>query len=89
MNELPILLYPHHVQKLLGIGSTKFYELVKLPDFPKPRNLFGGKRSVYLRKEIEAWVSNLSQTEVKRGTRGRYVGRISKVNAQSTTTKNN
>ncbi|HRD69212.1 MAG TPA: AlpA family phage regulatory protein [Legionella sp.] len=68
MNELPILLYPHHVQKLLGIGSTKFYELVKLPDFPKPRDLLG-KRSIYLRKEIEDWVSNLAPTEVKKNWR--------------------
>ena len=65
MNELQILLYPHHVQKLLGIGSTKFYELVKLPDFPKPRNLLG-KRSIYLRTEIESWANNLAPTAVKK-----------------------
>ncbi len=77
MKELPILLYPNHVQKLLGIGSTKFYELVKLPNFPKPRNLLG-KRSVYLRKEIEAWANDLAKTEVKKGTGGRYVHNTSK-----------
>lgn len=64
MNELPLLLYPHQVQKLLGIGSTKFYELVKLSNFPKPRDLIG-KRSIYLRIEIEDWVRNLATTEVK------------------------
>lgn len=66
MNELPILLYPKQVQKLLGVGSTKFYELVKLPDFPKPRNLSNGKRPVYLKAEIEAWVNKLEPLEVKK-----------------------
>jgi predicted DNA-binding transcriptional regulator AlpA len=68
MKDLPILLYPHDVQKLLGIGSTKFYELVKFPDFPKPRDLLG-KRSIYLRKEIEDWANNLAPTEVKKNWR--------------------
>ncbi|KTD24117.1 helix-turn-helix transcriptional regulator [Legionella maceachernii] len=58
MSELPILLYPKHVQKVLGVGPTKFYELAKLPDFPKPRNPLG-KRPMYLRKEIEDWAINL------------------------------
>lgn len=68
MNEPSILLYPRQVQKLLGIGATKFYELVKLPDFPKPRDLLG-KRSIYLRKEIEDWASNLAPTEVNKNWR--------------------
>ncbi|WP_298625663.1 hypothetical protein [uncultured Legionella sp.] len=59
MNEQAILLYPKQAQKLLGIGTTKFYELVKLPDFPKPRNPLG-KRPMYLRKEIEDWAHNLN-----------------------------
>lgn len=87
MNELPILLYPHHVQKLLGIGPTKFYEIVKLSDFPKPRNLLG-KRSVYLRNEIEEWANNLEKIEVKKGHGGRYVGSLSKTDTQSITKEN-
>ncbi|CAM3001219.1 helix-turn-helix transcriptional regulator [Legionella worsleiensis] len=87
MNELPILLYPNQAQKLLGIGTTKFYELVKLPDFPKPRNLFGGKRSVYLRNEIEEWATNLAKTEVKQGNGGRY-GRTPKDDTQPIATQN-
>ncbi len=59
LNEQAILLYPKQAQKLLGIGTTKFYELVKLPDFPKPRNPLG-KRPMYLRKEIEDWAHNLN-----------------------------
>ncbi|EHL31225.1 helix-turn-helix transcriptional regulator [Legionella drancourtii] len=58
MKEESLLLYPKQVQKLLGIGTTKFYELNKLPDFPKPRNPLG-KRPMYLRKEIEEWTVGL------------------------------
>ncbi|BCA94583.1 hypothetical protein TUM19329_09440 [Legionella antarctica] len=60
-DDKPLLLYPYQARKLLGVQSTKFYELVKLPDFPKPRNPLG-KRPMYLRKEIEAWVNNLAET---------------------------
>ena len=89
MSESSILLYPNLVQKLLGIGTTKFYELVKLPDFPKPRNLIDSKRSVYLRKEIIEWANNLEKTVVKEGTGGRYANRrISKADAGLITTQN-
>lgn len=57
MKEEPLLLYPNQAQKFLGIGSTKFYELVKLETFPKPR--FPSKRAMYLREELENWVKNL------------------------------
>ena len=59
-NELPVLLYPNQAQQFLGIKATKFYELVKLPDFPKPRNPLG-KRPMYLRKELEKWANNLAE----------------------------
>ncbi|BCA93800.1 hypothetical protein TUM19329_01610 [Legionella antarctica] len=60
MKDLPsLLLYPNEARNLLGVRTTKFYELVKLPDFPKPRNPLG-KRPMYLRKEIEDWASNLT-----------------------------
>lgn len=87
MNESPILLYPNQAQKLLGIGTTKFYELVKLPDFPKPRNFRDGKRSVYLRNEIEEWARSLEKTEVKQGNGGRY-GRAPKDDTQPMATQN-
>lgn len=58
--ELPVLLYPNQAQQFLGIKTTKFYELVKLPDFPKPRNPLG-KRPMYLRKELEKWANNLAE----------------------------
>ncbi|MDR3503890.1 MAG: helix-turn-helix domain-containing protein [Legionella sp.] len=59
MSNKPILIYPKQAQEMLGIGSTKFYELIKLSDFPKSRNPLG-KRPMYLRKEIENWVEGLS-----------------------------
>lgn len=58
MQNLPLLLYPKQAQKLLGVGTTKFYELVKLPDFPKSKSPLG-KRVMYLRDELEKWVKEL------------------------------
>lgn len=53
-----IFIYPKDAAKLLGVGTTKFYQLNKLSTLPKPKNPLG-KRVIYLRSEIEAWVSNL------------------------------
>ena len=58
MKNEPLLVYPKEAQRLLGVGSTKFYELNKLPDFPRPRNLLG-KRPMYLKEEIEKWVKTI------------------------------
>jgi predicted DNA-binding transcriptional regulator AlpA len=60
MQTEPMLVYPKQAQQLLGVGATKFYELNKLPDFPKPRNPLG-KRPMYLLSELESWVKNLSE----------------------------
>ncbi len=57
-----LLIYPKQAAVLLGIGTTKFYELNKLPNFPKVRNP-SGKRPMYLRKEIEDWVYKLEAEE--------------------------
>lgn len=59
INPEPLLLYPNEARKFLGVKSTKFYELVKLPDFPKPRNPIG-KRPMYLRSELEEWANNIA-----------------------------
>jgi len=59
-NTESLLLYPNEARKLIGVKSTKFYELVKLPDFPKPRCPLGGKRPMYLRSEIEEWANNIA-----------------------------
>lgn len=58
MEQKSLLLYPKQAQKLLGIGTTKFYELIKLPTFPKAKTPLG-KRPMYLRTELENWVENL------------------------------
>jgi len=54
----PLLLYPKQAQRFLGVGATKFYELVKLSSFPQSKSPLG-KRPMYLRRELESWVENL------------------------------
>lgn len=58
MKAEPLLVYPKQAQQILGVGPTKFYELVKLPTFPKSKVLVG-KRPMFLRKELEAWAKNV------------------------------
>jgi len=45
-------------QEILGFGQTKFYELRKYPEFPKPK-FPTGRRPAYLRSEIENWAKNV------------------------------
>lgn len=59
MKLKPLLVYPKEAQKIIGVGTTKFYELNKLENFPKPKNPLG-KRPMYVRKELEDWVASLS-----------------------------
>ncbi len=54
MNDKPILVYPKKAQRILGIGTTKFYELNKLPNFPKAKR-FLGKRPMYVTAELIEW----------------------------------
>jgi predicted DNA-binding transcriptional regulator AlpA len=54
-----MFLYPGEVQKLLGIGATKFYELVKLNSFPRPRKVGTLSTPMFLRHELIAWAENL------------------------------
>lgn len=61
--DWPILIYKIGVEKFLGISKTKYYEIVKLPDFPKARNI-DGKTSMYLTKEIEEWANNLDKVHI-------------------------
>ena len=61
-DEKSLLIYPRDAQKLLGVGTTKFYELVRLPSFPRPKNL-QGKRPMFLRSELIEWASNLPNDE--------------------------
>ncbi|HAT2016927.1 TPA: helix-turn-helix transcriptional regulator [Legionella pneumophila] len=59
MKQYPLLLSPKLAQEFLGVKSTKFYELIRLPNFPKPRTPLG-KRPLYLREELENWVKKLN-----------------------------
>lgn len=59
MNVEPLLLYPNQAQKLLGIRSTKFYELSKLPNFPIPKKP-NGKRVMYLTQELIDWARSIT-----------------------------
>jgi len=58
MKTESLLLYPKQAQRFLGVGATKFYELVKLSSFPKSRSPLD-KRPMYLRDELQNWVKNL------------------------------
>ncbi len=54
----PILLHPKQAQEILGVGPTKFYELVKKPSFPKAKHSVG-RRPMYLKSELEDWANNV------------------------------
>ncbi len=54
-----LLLNAKQAQDLIGVSSNRFYELVKLPEFPKAKIMTGGKRPMYVRRELEEWVKNL------------------------------
>lgn len=56
--EESLLVYPKNARQVLGVGSTQFYELAKLPSFPKPKTPLG-KRPMYLRTDLENWANNL------------------------------
>ncbi len=58
MTDRTLLVYPKKAQKLLGVGTTKFYDLKKDPKFPKP--IYVSKRPMYSTEQLENWVKNLS-----------------------------
>ena len=58
MKNNSMLVHPKQAREILGVGTTKFYELAKLPTFPKAKYP-NGKRPMYLRAELESWVQNL------------------------------
>lgn len=58
MQVKPLLVYAKDAKAILGVGTTKFYQLNKLENFPKPKYP-NGKRPMYILSEIESWVVNL------------------------------
>lgn len=55
------ILRRHEVQRLVGVGSTKLYELIREGRFPPPVRLTG--RTVGWREsEVQAWIDSLPTT---------------------------
>ena len=54
-----MFLFPKQAANFLGVGTTMFYELRKLKNFPKPKNPLD-KRPMYLRSELEDWAKNVN-----------------------------
>ncbi len=52
--EVDRFLRPREVCRLLGIGKTKLYALVRAGTFPKPVSL-GWRTSVWLASEVASW----------------------------------
>lgn len=55
MKETSSLVSIKEAQEILGIKNTKFYKLMKLPNFPKPK-CRDGKKHLYCRSDFEPWV---------------------------------
>jgi predicted DNA-binding transcriptional regulator AlpA len=61
--QAPLLLDSHAAGELLAVSRRKFWELVKRPDFPRPRKL-GERTQRWMRGEIEAWAAALPEERV-------------------------
>lgn len=58
------LIHAREAQEIIGVANTRFYELVKRSDFPKPTREIT-KRPMYFREEIEDWVRGLKHVQEK------------------------
>ncbi len=54
-----LLVYPKEAAQLLGVKRTQFFELAKLPGFPKAKYFTPKSNPMYSRKELEQWVDSL------------------------------
>ena len=61
----PIFLRPSDVQRLLGIGKTKLWELSQTTDFPRKIQISPGCVG-YRRDEIEEWAARRPPAEPRR-----------------------
>lgn len=59
MTNVSLLVTIVEARKILGMPNSTFYRIKKSPGFPKPRYIEGRKRPLYIRKELEEWVSKL------------------------------
>ena len=53
----PITVQLKDAHRMIGIGRSSFYELLKRPDFPRPVEILPGRKS-FVVEEIERWVSS-------------------------------
>ncbi|WP_162409318.1 helix-turn-helix transcriptional regulator [Acuticoccus sediminis] len=53
----PITVQLKDAHKMIGIGRTSFYDLMKRPEFPRPVEIIPGRKS-FVVSEIEQWVAS-------------------------------
>jgi len=47
------------LQRVVGIGRNKIYELIRQGKFPKPIKI--GTKSLWKKSDVEKWVKSLSE----------------------------
>ena len=47
------------LQRVVGIGRNKIYELIRQDKFPKPIKI--GTKSLWKKSDVEKWVKSLSE----------------------------
>lgn len=52
------LLTEKEVIKKLGVSRTQVWKWRKSSSFPKPRNIAGIKKNVWVESEVETWLEN-------------------------------
>ena len=52
----PIVVPLKEAHKMIGVGRSTFYELLKEPEFPRPVEIMPGRKS-FVVAEIEGWVA--------------------------------
>ena len=62
----PITVQLKDAHRMIGIGRSSFYELLKRPDFPRPVEILPGRKS-FVVEEIERWVSSRLAARVGEG----------------------
>jgi predicted DNA-binding transcriptional regulator AlpA len=59
MTDGSLLISALEARTLLNMCHATFYRVRKNPEFPKARYINGRKRPLFVRKELEEWVSKL------------------------------
>lgn len=61
MSVQPLLADIRDLQKIVGLGKTTIYDLIKKREFPEPKRV--GRRSLWDMSEIQGWVDSLTHQE--------------------------